>query len=203
VNGRPLVIMYRPALFPEPKRTTECWRDHCRRAGIGDLYLVSTHSFDRISPDKLGFDAAMEFSPNNCGAPPITHQVPIVNPDYTGNVFDYRFLVEQSRHYVVPRYRLHRTVAPGWDNDPRKPGRGNTFVNSCPALYREWLTNACRYAITQFPGDERLVFINAWNEWAESAYLEPDQRYGYAYLEATAEALRSIAPNPGTTTDAD
>jgi O-antigen biosynthesis protein len=200
VNGRPLLIVYRPTLLPEPKATTERWRDYCQRAGIGDLYLVSTHAFDRIPPEKLGFDAAMEFSPNNSRVTPITHQVSIVNPHYAGKVFDYRFLVEQSRQYVAPRYRLFRTVAPSWDNDPRKPGRGYTFVNSSPDLYRTWLENACRYTIRHFVRDERLVFINAWNEWAESAYLEPDRRYGYAYLEATADALRSTAANSEPTT---
>jgi lipopolysaccharide biosynthesis protein len=203
VNGRPLLIVYRPALLPDPKATAERWRRHCRRAGVGDLYLVSTHSFDRFPPDEMGFDAAMEFSPNNCGAPSITSKVGIVNPHYAGNVFDYRFLVAQSANYKVPRYRLHRTVAPDWDNDARKPGRGNTFVNSTPSLYAQWLENACRHTARHFPESERIVFINAWNEWAESAYLEPDRRYGYAYLEATAEALRRAAANPGPTTQVD
>src|SRR5262249_21618769 len=190
--GRPVLIVYRPALLPDARATAERWRGFCRRAGVGDLYLVSTQAFDHLPPAELGFDAAMEFSPNNCGAQPVTDEIRLLNPRYRGTVFDSRFVVEQSRCYKEPPYRLHRTVAPGWDNDARMPGWGKTFINSSPELYGQWLENACRYTASHFPRDEQFVFINAWNEWAGAAYLEPDRRYGYAYLEATAAALRRL-----------
>jgi lipopolysaccharide biosynthesis protein len=89
-------------------------------------------------------------------------------------------------------FTMFRGVCPGWDNEPRKPNRGITFVNSTPAKYGEWLGWACRKVMQSNAPEERIVFINAWNEWAEGAHLEPDRHFGYAYLKATAEALAAL-----------
>jgi lipopolysaccharide biosynthesis protein len=192
VGERPLLIVYRPALFPDIKATATRWRDYCRGAGIGDLFLASTQAFDRHDPKEFGFDATIEFAPNNMGAPVITAQFRGVNPRFNGTVYDYNYLVEYSRQYEPAEYPLFRTVTPMWDNEPRRPGRGTVFANSSPARYAEWLENACRYADDCLRPEEAFVFVNAWNEWAEGAHLEPDRRYGYAYLEATAAALRKF-----------
>jgi glycosyltransferase involved in cell wall biosynthesis/SAM-dependent methyltransferase len=190
IDGRPLLIVYRPALLPDARATAERWRAYCRDAGIGDLYLVSTQAFDRRDPHEFGFDAAMEFAPNNLGVSPVSSPMPHMHSQFRGAVYDYRQLLEFSRHYQRPDgYDLFRSVTPMWDNEPRRTNRGTVFVHSSPARYGEWLENACRYTEQHLGPDRPLVFINAWNEWAESAYLEPDRRFGYAYLQATADAL--------------
>ena len=81
-----------------------------------------------------------------------------------------------------------------WDNEARRPGRGTVFAHSSPAPYRR-VARERRAAIPSgtFGIDRPLVFINAWNEWAEGAHLEPDRRHGYAYLQATADALRAVS----------
>ena len=79
------------------------------------------------------------------------------------------------------------------DNEARKPGKGVCFTGSTPDLYGAWLLEACTFAARNFEADERLVFINAWNEWAEGAYLEPDRRFGFAYLVKTAQVLNAVA----------
>jgi glycosyltransferase involved in cell wall biosynthesis/GT2 family glycosyltransferase len=192
VAGKPLLVVYRPELLPDPKGTAKRWRDYCRSVGIGEIYLASTHAFQTRDPAAFGFDAALDFAPSNTSPPVITDKMQILNPGYGGIVYDYRYLVENSRNYSKPAYTLFRTVVPSWDNEARKPGRGRTFAFSSPALYRQWLENACRYTGEHFPSGSRFVFVNAWNEWAEGNHLEPDQKYGYAYLQATAEALRKF-----------
>ena len=189
VRGRPLLIVYRPALLPDAKATAERWRDYCRIAGVGEIYLASTHAFDHRDPRDIGFDAAIEFPPNNIPAPVITHQVQVLNPAYRGAIHDYRYFLENSRRYVKPPFTLFRCVMPGWDNEARKPSQGITFLHSSPAAYAEWLDNVCRSTTETFSGDERIVFVNAWNEWAEGCHLEPDRRFGYAYLQATRDVL--------------
>ncbi len=189
IRGRPLLIVYRPALLPDAKTTAERWRDYCRTAGIGEIYLASTHAFDSRDPNDIGFDAAIEFPPNNTPAPVVTDQVQILNPAYRGIVHDYRYFLENSRRYVKPPFTLFRCVMPSWDNEARKPSQGITFLHSSPAAYAEWLDDVCRSTTETFSGDERIVFVNAWNEWAEGCHLEPDRRFGYAYLQATRDVL--------------
>ena len=189
IDKRPLIIVYRPELLPDAKATADRWRRYCHKVGIGEIYLALTHAFEKRDPRDLGFNAAIEFPPNNTQAPTITNEMQLLNPDYRGIVYDYRFFLEQSAHYVKPSYKLFRGVFPIWDNEARRPGRGSTYHHSSPIVYAKWLENAFNDTIQRFDGDERVVFINAWNEWAEGCHLEPDEKYGYAYLQSTKEVL--------------
>jgi O-antigen biosynthesis protein len=190
IGGRPLLLVYRPDLFPNPRETAERWRTWCRAQGIGEIFLAYTQSFETRDPADYGFDAAVEFPPNNTAPRDITKQVELLGSDFGGIVYDWTVYPRRSRAYPTPDYRLFRGVNPSWDNEARRPGRGATFYGSSPSGYREWLENAIEDTLARFADhDERLVFINAWNEWAEGAHLEPDQRFGYAYLQATRDAL--------------
>ena len=201
VDGRPLIVLYRPSLLPDAAATLECWRKYCRRTGIGELFLAMAQ-FDMEDPRIFGFDAAIEFPPHKlgCGLEPVNEGLDIVNPAYRGSVIEYRAIVERARRTEVPNYDMIRGVFPSWDNEPRKPGAGYTFVDATPARYREWLDLAIDYARKHPVAGESLVFLNAWNEWAEGAYLEPDRRYGYAFLAQTRQALltgaQEAAPMP-------
>ena len=107
--------------------------------------------------------------------------------------FGFDALSEFPPHGVkAPRTQdgvVHPGVMPSWDNSARRPSAGHVFHGSSPALFADWLEHAVERA-KKNPRHEQMVFINAWNEWAEGAYLEPDQRFGYAYLEACASVLR-------------
>ncbi|QQO53415.1 MAG: hypothetical protein N838_08630 [Thiohalocapsa sp. PB-PSB1] len=86
-------------------------------------------------------------------------------------------------------FELFPGVMNGWDNTPRNLNRGAVFAHASPGEYRRWLRAACDRAVGFRDPEKRLVFVNAWNEWAEGAYLEPDRRYGFAYLRATSDVL--------------
>jgi lipopolysaccharide biosynthesis protein/2-polyprenyl-3-methyl-5-hydroxy-6-metoxy-1,4-benzoquinol methylase len=186
IDGKPLLIVYRPGLLPDPNATVARWRNWCREHGIGEIYLSYTQSFEAVDPATYDFDAAIEFPPNNSALPNITNQVKPLRSDFEANVYDYRVFIERSENYEVPKYKLFRSACPSWDNTARRKNKGSILLNSSPFLYQKWLANAIQYTEnTQEIKDERLIFVNAWNEWAEGAHLEPDQRYGCAYLEAT------------------
>ena len=190
IDGKPLLIVYRPSLLPDPKTSTYRWRKYCRDKGVGEIFIAMVQ-FDALDPIAFGFDAALEFPPHKLatGLPNIHETLNFANPDYAGYVIDYAQVVNRANELVVPEYPLFRGVFPGWDNEARKPGRGYTFANSTPGLYREWLKSSISFAQQNPVAGEQVVFINAWNEWAEGAYLEPDRKYGYAYLQATRDAL--------------
>ncbi len=192
IKGRPLLIVYRVSLLPEPQLTTQRWREYCISMGIGDLYLVAAQSFGITDPRPYGFDAAVEFPPQGIVIPRINQEVSMLNSNYKGSIYDYRLTVDLARQAFKPDYKLFRTVMPSWDNEARRPGQGYVFHHSTPALYQSWLEAVCEYTKAEHDTQERLVFVNAWNEWAEGTHLEPDRRYGYAYLQATANALRAF-----------
>ena len=190
VHGKPLLLVYRPGLLPEPKATVARWRHWCRQAGIGEIHLAYVQSFDRVDPRNIGFDAAVEFPPNNATPRSIVSDQQLINPDFQGDVLDWRTLAHASTSQADPEYPLYPGVNPGWDNEPRRSGRGRVLLHASPRRYRDWLARSIAVAKRRDPLAP-LVFINAWNEWAEGAVLEPDTRLGHGWLAATRAALLS------------
>jgi lipopolysaccharide biosynthesis protein len=196
VHGKPVLIVYRATLLPDIAATAKRWRERVKEHGIDDLYLVAAKSFDVGNPLKFGFDAGVEFPPHQAaGVKSINSQFEIVNPNYQGKIFDYVDLASRYGKLDPPEFICHKTVMPSWDNCARKLGNAHTFVNSTPENYAKWLKEALEVTMHRSPG-ERLLFINAWNEWGEGAYLEPDRRFGYAYLQATANVLSKTCRHP-------
>jgi glycosyltransferase involved in cell wall biosynthesis len=190
VDGRPLLVVYRPSLLPDAAATAGRWRAFCRAEGIGEI-LLAMAQFDAEDPRPFGFDAALEFPPHKLARdlPSVNAKLPGLNPAFRGFAIDYEDVVHMSIQWPVPDYDMVRGVFPGWDNEARRPQQGYLFAHRSPALYREWLSFAVEHARAYPLRGEPLVFINAWNEWAEGAFLEPDRRNGYAYLQATRDAV--------------
>ena len=189
VQNKPLVMVYRPKLLPSARATAQRWREWCRENGIGEIYLAYTQSFEAVDPADYGFDAAIEFPPNNSSPPNVTDTVEKNSEDFNCNIYDWRVFVERSENYVRPTYTLHRSVCPAWDNTARRKNNATVFVNHSPALFQKWTENAIDYTVKTFPTKEdRMVFVNAWNEWGEGAHLEPDCKYGYGNLRAIRNA---------------
>jgi hypothetical protein len=87
----------------------------------------------------------------------------------------------------------HEAVFPGWDNTARRAKQQALVMHgNSPEIYEHWLREVHQRAPAR--GATGLVFINAWNEWAEGAHLEPDERWGDAYLRATARAVLGHEP---------
>ena len=189
VDGKPLLLVYRPGKLPDPRATAERWRTWCRDNGIGELCIGYVQSFERPDPRDIGFDVAVEFPPNLSTPTNITDRQTLLNPDYQGEVLDWRDVAREYSERPMPEYRLFPGVNCGWDNEPRRPGRGRTYLHASPRAYRDWLSTSIDTRLQREPIHDRLVFINAWNEWAEGAALEPDRRLQHALLEATRDAL--------------
>jgi len=207
VDGKPLFLVYRTELLPEPTRTAAIWRERAISAGIGDLYLARVESFvPNVDPKTVGFDAAIEFAPDWQVLPAArSHRqrwdLPAwimrrlgrlgltANADPIHRIYPYDLLARGMLEKSPVHYRRFRCATPQWDNSPRRPNGSVIFQDSTPAIYERWLRALVQATRDAVPGDERLVFVNAWNEWAEGNHLEPDQLWGRAYLEATARAL--------------
>lgn len=191
INGRPLLVVYRVNILENPAETARRWREFAIAEGLGNPYLVAAQVFNyRDNPEKIGFDAAVEFPPNTLPVTDITRQFTILNPSFRGHIYDYQEIVTLMCNYHPEGYKIFKGVMPSWDNSARQPDRPSIFVNADPTSYENWLTAIIMHTMRHLPPEERFVFINAWNEWAEGNHLEPDRKYGYAYLQATAQALK-------------
>lgn len=194
VENKPLLIIYRPSLIPNIKNVVEKWRAYCKAEGIGDIYLLGVYvkSWGFSNYKEYGFDGMVEFPPHSSyesGASLINDNVELLNKQFNGLIFDYEEYVNMKKYSSNNVKGLHRGIIPSWDNTARRGANATIYHGSTPALYKKWLFDLIEYTKKSFPKDKQIVFINAWNEWAEGAHLEPDRKYGYAYLEATREAL--------------
>lgn len=198
INGKPLVIIYRPHLWKKSRvlLLTDNFRKQIKKYGINDLYLVFalSHDFNEI-PTEWGFDAAVEFPPHLCFQTRKVKKAKIINTQFDGAIYDMGDLVNCKKHEKAKGYTIFPTVFPGWDNTPRKNHSSCIFYNSSPEVYKMWLNLALDYSYRHNSPEEHFVFINAWNEWGEGAHLEPDRKYGYAYLASTGEALTNFSKN--------
>jgi len=200
INGKPLLLIYRTELLPDPARTAGIWREVAKDSGLGDLYLARVENHvGGIDPESIGFDAAIEFSPDNRNvgqavfSGSVTSRLSklgVLPKAFSQHaVLRYSVIAESRMRRPNPAYKQLRCVTPMWDNIARRKVGGRILIGSTPETYKQWLNAAIKQTQERLKGDEQIVFINAWNEWAEGCHLEPDLKYGHAYLEATKQAL--------------
>jgi glycosyltransferase involved in cell wall biosynthesis len=192
IGDRPVFAIYQAQDLAEPARTVETWRREADRQGLGELYLltVETGWDEGWDATRLGFDAKVLFRPQftilrNTPWLPVAGPEPLEVHDYAQA---WPALAAPER-LAYPHYE---TVCAGWDNTPRVGERGVVLHDSTPAAYGEWLGEVLERTVRR-PSGERVVFVNAWNEWGEGCHLEPDERYGGGYLDATRDALIACA----------
>lgn len=206
VAGKPVFVVYRPQIIPNFDDVAGLWRKLAIRAGLGGLHIVGTNSYnDQIDPVRLGVGNAVDFFPNAhaagsdgiSGKRPLRRLPPAITKRVTGrltnNVVSYHDVVDRSIMAMPAegRQHLYPCVAPSWDNSPRRRQGALILHNPNAADYRRWLRAAVSIE-KERRGHEGLVFINAWNEWAEGAHLEPDRRHGRDFLTATRDVMAAI-----------
>jgi lipopolysaccharide biosynthesis protein len=201
-KGRPILLIYRSSDLPNSLATTDLWRAEAQRWGLPDLYLLRVESFPSEQgddPRPLGFDAAVQFQPNLWQLPKpsvrfrIREKIARARNTSFPSVVQYDLVAENAISDIVPAYPRWPGVTPGWDNSARVGNRATILLDSTPEVYGRWLRSALSksrvVASTYAEGMSGLVFINAWNEWAEGNHLEPDLRYGKAFIDATRRAI--------------
>lgn len=195
LDGAPLLIVYAPQHLPDARRMAEAWRKQCRDLGVGEIHLCAAlvHG-NKSRPD--GFDSAVDFPPHNISSSPRNASMRFHEKyqlSFCGNIVEYEGI---ARHFLGQSYgdRAHfRTVFPSWDNTARSAERANVVIHASPENYEIWLSRSIEKAVEELTEGRRIVFINAWNEWAEGCHLEPDRRHRHAYLEATRRARTGLS----------
>lgn len=199
VNGKPFIVIYRPDIIPNIQELTKQWRVLAEKEGLPGLHMVATNSFGFSDYAALGFDGLVEFPPHNVIAGGINSKLDFYNEDFQGTVYNYQDVVDFSLNRLECQAQdeeskaYYPTVMTAWDNSARKPGKGNVFHDASPSKFQNWLSGCYDWSKRTHPQGAQFVFVNAWNEWAEGTYLEPDKKYGYAYLNAVRSTINEHA----------
>lgn len=195
IENKPLFVIYRPGLIPRCEEMLEYWNRLAVQHGLQGIYFVRTlGGFD--IPNQAGFEASVEFEPHYTFAHAHTQGLwsKIKKKENEHLVFDYdgawEMILSRSPH------RSGEQIIPGayvnWDNTPRRGYHGQSCIGSSPEKFAYYLTRQIERAAQVY--NSSFLFVNAWNEWAEGTYLEPEKDHGFAYLEAVRTALLNYAP---------
>lgn len=196
IDNKPILIIYKPKKF-ETNKFKEFLNSITLKAkeyGFGGLYLMTTNAYyGDINLEDLLFESRIEFSP---GLLPISKETydlkgKYINPKFNGKIIDIHKGLSNGLHLVNHHFKTHKCIFPGWDNSARKAycKAGATVLQMTPKDFKKWLYDIYKWTQEHHDKKEQFIFINAWNEWAEGAHLEPDQKYGYAYLQAIKDVI--------------
>lgn len=196
VGGKPTFSFYRPLLVDRFAAFADRFRQAAHERGHGEVLLKGVMSMElgRVekSATELGLDALLEFPPHDVGVEMDTTSLDATSA-FEGRVFDYAksnlYMIERRWKYPV---RVYPTVFPSWDNTPRQDHRAHSFFGASPGRFQIAMEEALTHSIHFHPAGERVVYINAWNEWAEGAVMEPDRHFGRGWLNAVRNAKLKI-----------
>lgn len=193
VEGKPIFIIYNPQQLPNPRKTTDCWRELSQKAGLKGIYLIgaanepwqaSENGFDAATTRKMFHPAALGELKGTRKLRGLIRQV-LRFPKY---IYNYKKIFHHLLMQEASKPDVHPCVIPNWDNSPRSGRNGVIFYGSSPELFRTHLKATLNQVIKK-PFDRRLVFIKSWNEWAEGNHLEPDLKFGTAWLDVIKEEV--------------
>lgn len=197
IDGKPLVIVYNPGQIPDCEKSFRTWREEARKLGIGEILIWTCQTANNTAASlhiEDYIDAEVEFPPHNTWFSDFA----IKDMELRGKsatIINYQKLVEgwtqiyQAKKDEQTQKPVHRACMMAWDNAARR--KDNWFTYNCfslKSLY-DWVLLISGQARRDFSENERFVFVNAWNEWAEGTYLEPDERFGYANINTVSKAL--------------
>ena len=201
-GGKPVILVYHVKNMPDPDKTFAMWRQWCRDNGVGEILIWSCRTF--ITSNKfrksVEVDREVEFPPHL--VTPLEALQPSRFKPYKndGYYFNYQKIIHDLRKRRtfadISRSPFYRTAMLGWDNSCRRETGYSVWQYFSLESYYYWLQNIIRYTRRNFVEGERFIFINAWNEWGEGTYLEPDERYGYASINTTTRAIWNLPVFP-------
>ncbi len=197
VDGKPLLVIYRADLIPNFVQSIRAMRAEARRAGLGDLTILAvspSRDFGPLESGALGeVDGVLSFPPGSgVEVESVTSPAALRSVARRDQLLSYESAARIVGDGVFGHESSYRTVFPGWDNTPRRGSDSFVFFGSNPASFRGWLQRVVGVNPAPRSG---LVFINAWNEWAEGAAIEKGRRFGGGFLSSVADVLPSRSIN--------
>lgn len=186
VDGKPVIAIYEPASIPNLRETVGIWRKEARKQGIGEINIWVRDSEDETEEYKQLFDGKYEF-------PPRKHCFfdGIKGPEGC-TVFDLCAAINEHRKQAIindAEWTICKGSMLSWDNSSRRKNSAHIWGKYCLENFYIWNRYNIAYLRRCFNEENRFIFINAWNEWGEGTYLEPDELTGYANINTLSKAI--------------
>lgn len=195
IDGRPVLYIYRPSSMPDPKAYIDIWNTVCAANNLPPLYITAILTRGAHHPSDYGMDGALERVLHDWTAgnvPEIKESVSQYWP-VNGSILDYTQVADYYSNQIASKdFDYYRSLVPAWDNTPRYGSEAFIINGSTPEQFQAWLEATIHYTKENLPKDRHIIVVNAWNEWAEGAHLEPDTAFGYAYLNSIGRAMSGI-----------
>jgi lipopolysaccharide biosynthesis protein len=194
-NNRPVLVIYRTQDIPNPVQALNNLRDLAKADGFPDLYILAVASFGLATPLEVGADGLVEFPPHGTGSSVMRKHPRGTSKKFEGHFFDLPSVALTSVAVETKPFDFYRGIMPSWDNTARRQWTGNIFLNESPRLFELWLRYLRSWTNkrSKVTGQANVIFVNAWNEWAEGAVLEPSLAHGRKYLEAVKSSIQGAA----------
>jgi len=195
VDGKPIFTIYRAWEIPNIVNVLERWRERAVAAGLKGLYLVGVNTNMDWRPEDYGLDATTSVKLPQLRPWP-TWQEPVKRlkcwyerKKGLPTIYKYKDILGELLREEAPDFEDYPNVIHSWDNSPRSGVNGLVFTDSSPELFRTHFKSALEL-VRDKPPEQKIIFLKSWNEWAEGNHLEPDSKYGKAFLEVIKEEVK-------------
>lgn len=205
LNNKPVLKIYNIYSIPNFEEMMEVWTELAKKDGFDGLYIIANKSNTGMKTKEMQaveyVDAIFVFEPLNVRSNGSNEELIYIykrraktwflrqwnkySRQKRPELFDYATANEMMLKRK-PCGKQYYCVFPGWDNTPRYGGKGIVFSDASPAIFKKYTKKFFKRSELE---SNEFLFVNAWNEWGESAHLEPDEKYGFQYLEAISEVV--------------
>jgi len=203
IDNKPVIIVYNPCEIINVNIVFRKWRIYAKEIGIGEI-LIWTCRTGNYNEENYKFskmiNGEIEFPPNNINNIQLIEENSYIN-NKKAYLYNYQKLVEiKNKNYEnlsekKRKLPLYRCVMLGWDNSARRENEWTTFINFSLNDFYKWINLSIKDSLKNIKKEERFIFINAWNEWGEGTYLEPDKKYGYSNINTLSKAIYALPFN--------
>lgn len=186
INNKLAFLIYDPNGLPNAKEFTDYWRKLAKNEKLPDFHFIA-HSVKESK--KYGCDSCVDNAPfTNINK--VAQNINFIDSQEQPKVFYYKDLVQYMQDYKINiQENEYPLIMPNWDNTPRSKGNGIVLKDSTPTLFAEMINNAIEKVENNYERENQIVFLKAWNEWAEGNYMEPDAKFGLQYLNTLKNQL--------------
>lgn len=193
----PVFLIYKPSQIPKLEMMLARWNILAKKHGFSGIHIIAVHRTCIDYVDGGLFSGVADFEPFTTLSFMSDEQLEdacYIKDGFNGKkykVYDYQKIADYNcTQYKMKGINHYLGSFPGWDNTPRRGEDENVLkiINNTPNAFKEYLNIQYKKSMEN---ENDYLFINAWNEWGEGAFLEPDEKYGYGFLESVKQVVFS------------